>query len=682
MHERGRLEAELGKGFDINSWTQDTANTLNPFTLGNSAFAGAWMDAMGDKARNELGFSNPEAFFAGNQNPMDNPFGQFGNQGFNQLPLAQGPNATGQTFSANPSLIGGGGSGSNPSPQESNMPFVPGSGDLEGFRNLIMGQAGQAGLFGSNPTLNALNQPGALDAFSGALAGLPSGHMPMANQANQFLSNLMTGGSPVPRGEFSGVFDHVGAFGGLDPNSMNIDMGGPAGGGGGNYQGGQQQGGGGSVQMPGGTITGIPAGQGGGGGGQQGGVPPTGGPTPGGYGGYAGGGGGGGYQWGQQVGDVAGADALGQAIPGMLEQGGGFAQQGGEAMGNILGGGGPLTQQLIGQAGGGAFDPRQVADPSIQNPLQQQLTSMLQTGGLSPEFIQANKELLLDPALDRQEGQFNRQTKGAAISGPSGVAAAQRAEIEKGFNNAMLQQAFGAQQNALGQANQLGSQQFGQGMANAQLPAQLTQALAGVQGQLTDQQLGAAGQLGNLGLGQSGQGIQGVGTLGDIATQLFGIGTNRDLGFAGLDVQSQLGNRGLDVESQLGNRGIDVQSQLGNRGFDIESQLGNRGLDVQSQLGNRGLGIEQQLGLGNLGLQRELGMGGLGLQRELGMGNLGLQAQGQFFDNLNNLANFQLGLGGLNENARQADQAAVGNVFNQVQGQMTSSDMANLAKGK
>jgi hypothetical protein len=198
--------------------------------------------------------------------------------------------------------------------------------------------------------------------------------------------------------------------------------------------------------------------------------------------------------------------------------------------------------------------PNQVGSPGIQQPLENVLSQNLMQGNLNPEFIQAQREMVLEPAQENLMGQLNQL--GGGVGGlSSGLPAEMQRRLERDFMNQMTTLGFQGQQNALDQSRMLGGQQFGQGMSNEQLMQQAMQQQAGMQQQTGLANLGLAGQYGLFGAGQglqaaqlAGSLMQGAGgldlgrtgQLGDIAQGMYGGGLS-GYGAAASNLMNQWG---------------------------------------------------------------------------------------------------------------------------------------------
>jgi hypothetical protein len=328
-----------------------------------------------------------------------------------------------------------------------------------------------------------------------------------------------------------------------------------------------------------------------------------------------------------------------------------------------------------------------VSTPGIQGNLQNILLQQMTGGGLTPEFVQAQRELILDPSKEQLLGNLNQLGGGQGSLG-SGLPQELLRRQERDFNNQLLAQGFEAQQNALGLGGQLGQALFGQGLANQNLGlgAQQFNVGSGLQAQEANQQAalqralaqGGFGQQTNLAnqqaqLGAQGLGVnaglQGLGLLPglnqqDINTQQFNAG--QGLGARQfqqqMNLQQMLG--GSEIQNQLFNQALQSSNQLnqgGLQGLGLEQQAIGQGLGAQNQLFNQTIGAAGLAGqLGDQGIGRSLDMfNSLGSQVQNLLGQVGQlgswqQQQGlQNFQGLNdtgmnfmNLAN-QIGMGNI-----------------------------------
>jgi hypothetical protein len=226
----------------------------------------------------------------------------------------------------------------------------------------------------------------------------------------------------------------------------------------------------------------------------------------------------------QQFG-LPGQGSLDYSISPLL-QGGQQAQQQAWMQALMSGGAGNQMMGLANQVRAGDFGPgaaptattpgfalpNQVGTPGIQQPLENVLTQNLMQGNLNPEFIQAQREMVLEPAQEQLMGQLNQM--GGGVGGmSSGLPAEMQRRLERDFMNQMTTLGFQGQQNALDQSRMLGGQQFGQGMSNQQLMQQALQQQAAMQQQTGLANLGLAGQYGLFGAGQGLQAAQLAGNL-------------------------------------------------------------------------------------------------------------------------------------------------------------------------
>ena len=208
-------------------------------------------------------------------------------------------------------------------------------------------------------------------------------------------------------------------------------------------------------------------------------------------------------------GDTAGsANMFTGAAPGQLAKGqyGQDYSQG--TLQSVLEGQSPLTSQSIGLnqnmfAPGGAAGA--VPTPTMMDPLGQQIYTQMTQGGLTPEFVQAQRNLVLDPAIEARRGEFNQQTGGAAIPGPSGLYQEQQRRLERDFMDQMLGYGFQSQQNAMNQALPYAQAQYDMPAADQQRWLNAVVQNTAAQGQYAQEAMQAAGQMGQTGTGQIDQ---------------------------------------------------------------------------------------------------------------------------------------------------------------------------------
>jgi len=170
---------------------------------------------------------------------------------------------------------------------------------------------------------------------------------------------------------------------------------------------------------------------------------------------------------------------------------------------NQLSGGDPFTTLLRNQGANALTDPSGFNTPGIQGFLENELRSGISGGGISENFVNAARERILGPSNEALRGRLNRQGGGVADIN-SGLFQELERRQEADFNNDLQLFAGSNLNNLLGQAGQLGGQQFGQSFANLGFGA-------GAQGQLQGQLAQAGRDQGSLGLGQQGLALQGQG---------------------------------------------------------------------------------------------------------------------------------------------------------------------------
>jgi len=174
-----------------------------------------------------------------------------------------------------------------------------------------------------------------------------------------------------------------------------------------------------------------------------------------------------------------------------------------EGLFNQLGGGDPFTSLLRNQGANALSDPQGFNTPGIQGFLENELRSGISGGGISDNFVNAARERILGPSNEALRGRLNQQGGGVA-SLDSGLFQELQRRQEADFNNDLQLFAGSNLNNLLGQAGQLGGQQFGQSFANLGFGA-------GAQGQLQGQLAQLGRDQGQLGLGQQGLALQGQG---------------------------------------------------------------------------------------------------------------------------------------------------------------------------
>lgn len=252
----------------------------------------------------------------------------------------------------------------------------------------------------------------------------------------------------------------------------------------------------------------------------------------------------------------------GQGLPNQRGVEGLFPQQAGLGQ-NLSQSGGDLLQLLA--SGGG------IPSTGIQGDVTNTLSQLIQGGGLTPEFVQAQRNLVLDPSKEALMGQLNQLAGGQAeLTSPQFQELLRR--HERDFNDQLLSQGFQNMPTYLSQGLQAGGQQFGQGLG-------LGQALTGAGGQGINSALASFGAVpnaaypyaalgGNLSsnllnqslgrFGTGGQlGLQSLNTQGSLLPSMLGFATDLSTGAA--DRNTQLMNSILG--GQLG--GINSERQIG-----------------------------------------------------------------------------------------------------------------------
>jgi len=238
-----------------------------------------------------------------------------------------------------------------------------------------------------------------------------------------------------------------------------------------------------------------------------------------------------------------------------------------------------LFNQLGSQGGG--------TGSSLQGFIDQQLRGSIAGGGLSPETVQAQRQNILQPALERQAGINNAQGGGVA-SLQSGLFQDVNRRLESDFLNNQLIQANQNLQSQFGQAGQLGQQQFGNLFGIGQAQGQLGQN----QQQINQGAIGLGAGLQNQGIQQLLQTFAQQGQLGQNQQQI----NQQAIGLGGQLQQQDFSNlfNLFGAQGQLGQQ----QQQINQNAFGIGGQL-------QDQLAQQGL-QGTQLGLGREQFQGEL----------------------------------------------------------------------------
>lgn len=91
----------------------------------------------------------------------------------------------------------------------------------------------------------------------------------------------------------------------------------------------------------------------------------------------------------------------------------------------------------------------------VQGRTADRLMQALSQGGLTPEYVQAMREMVLQPSQEALSGELNRQGGGVA-SASSGLFQELQRRNERDFNNQLIAQGMGQYANLLGQAANLG----------------------------------------------------------------------------------------------------------------------------------------------------------------------------------------------------------------------------------
>jgi hypothetical protein len=244
--------------------------------------------------------------------------------------------------------------------------------------------------------------------------------------------------------------------------------------------------------------------------------------------------------------------------------------------------------QAQGVALAGLGQPVDIQTPGIQGTVEDSLRSLIQGGGLSDEFVRAQTERVLEPALKRFEGQQIAQLGGRG-SLQSGQSQDRRRDLISDFNNDLIRQGFQNLQGFQGQGVQLGANQFGQGLGQNQLDIQRLMAQGGMGQQAFANALGAFGAV-----------PQNAAPFLDIASQLQGslggqaLGRFNTLSGQGLNALNTFGSLGQIPFQQsqdiFGNQLAAMQLGLGRERFlgDFAQNNVNSGINfVNSLLGNQ-----------------------------------------------------------------------------------------------
>jgi len=196
-----------------------------------------------------------------------------------------------------------------------------------------------------------------------------------------------------------------------------------------------------------------------------------------------------------------------------------------------------------------------------QTAAEQAITSGIAGGGISPEYEQAARQRILEPAQRALRGRLGGEILGGQGSMRSGLAQELLRRQEQDFLSDLAMQ---------GQQNLLAQQQLGLGAGQQRFAQQLGQAEA---------QLGAGERA--LGMGMGAFGAYPEATLPMM--QLAG------------GLQGQLANQGLQQYTGLGGQGLqalqtaaNIQQSLGDQALNRFDVMGQRGMDAMRGFGEMG----------------------------------------------------------------------------------------------
>lgn len=282
--------------------------------------------------------------------------------------------------------------------------------------------------------------------------------------------------------------------------------------------------------------------------------------------------------------------------------------------------------------------PATIGAPGIQGSVESGIQGQLANGGLSPQYVQAMREMVLKPQQEALTSRLNAQGGGVANLNSPYFLDLQR-KMEQDFQNQLIISGQNNYGNALAQGSSLGAQQFGQGATNVanstqsgqfNAQQQLQAALANQNSGLQTQQLGVAAGLQGLGLIPQigGQNLQ-----GQIANQ----GNALNTGTANSNIAFQQANLAQQIQQQLFGQGATTATLQGQQG---QNALQNA---LQYYTGAGGLGLSAAQGAGAFGLgqnaQQLAALQGAG-QNALLPGQFGLNAATANTNNQNSLFNF------------------------------------------
>ena len=226
---------------------------------------------------------------------------------------------------------------------------------------------------------------------------------------------------------------------------------------------------------------------------------------------------------------------------------------------NMQGGAQQSIQNLLsgGQAGG---------QSALGNQTSQTLQQMLQTGGMSPDYVAAMQRTVLDPAQQQMTGQVNQLAGGGSLLTSPEYQELMRRN-QQNFTDTLLTQGQQNMNNYLGQANTANTQNYNQGLNTASLQGQLGQ--QGISNTLNSYGVGSSapavytGQAAGLSndlLSQALSGYMGTGTMGNQtnanAQNMLSQSTTAGQNLLNSNLNTQSGLNSNLLEQYLGNLGI------------------------------------------------------------------------------------------------------------------------------
>jgi hypothetical protein len=215
-----------------------------------------------------------------------------------------------------------------------------------------------------------------------------------------------------------------------------------------------------------------------------------------------------------------------------------------------------------------------------QNQLTNQLMQLTQGGGLTPEYVNAARDLILKPKQEAMMGQLNQLGGGqASLDSPAYQEMLRRNEQD--FTNQLIMSGQGNLSNYINQAQTAAGTPFAQGSQLGNLWSQL------------------AGQTTNQGQNATGQGINLSGQLANTGTSLAQLLGN--LGIQNLGLTQQGYGQGTDMTGQISNQALNQTNQLSNmsqnalnrnlQGFDTMASAAAPYYNLAASLGQ---GLQQQ----------------------------------------------------------------------------------------